>query len=65
MPPYTRTHTFYFSEDSIRPLLDEINKLVEDWNSRSGYMDEDVYNRGKNRLVALRVVADMLAEPAD
>lgn len=61
----TRTHTAYWDEDSVHPLLEEIRKLRTDLDSRRRYIDAGAAAAMNSRLVILEHAAGLLTDWAD
>lgn len=61
----TRTHTVYWDEDSVAPLLAEIAKLREDFEHRQRYVGAEAAAAMNGRLVLLEQAASLLTDRAD
>jgi len=59
----TRTHTVWFDTESLIPLAEAIDLLVEDGESRMPYMTAIDQGRLQTRLDGLRAAYRLLAEP--
>jgi hypothetical protein len=60
---YTRTRTFYFSDDAVAPLLAALDELDADWARRRPHIEADIGAAGAVRLTVARYVIGLLAEP--
>jgi hypothetical protein len=61
----THTHTHFFGEDDLVPLLTEAQKLRADWTERSRFMDTDLRIAGEDRLRNLDIAIRLLGDRAD
>ena len=59
----TRTHTVYFSEDTLAEIWVCAETLNADWKARGRYMHGEVFDAGNARLQLLANVLSLLAEP--
>jgi hypothetical protein len=60
---YTRTRTFYFSEDRVAPLSALLDDLEADWEHRRPHIDADIADAGAARLGIVRAGLALLLEP--
>lgn len=60
-----RTHTHFFGEDDIAPLLTEAQRLREDWADRSKFLPTDLRIAGEDRLRNLDIAIRLLGDRAD
>lgn len=59
----TRTHTTYFSGDSLEPIRREYVTLRADAESRGTYITDEAADAIGQRLDVLRIAIELLAEP--
>lgn len=60
-----RTHTHFFGEEDLEPLLAEAKKLRDDWTERSAYMDSELRIAAEDRLRNLDIAIRLLGDRAD
>jgi hypothetical protein len=59
----TRTHTRYFDDESLEPLVAEVERLAADWDQRRPHVGERLAVAGDMRIAILRAALVLLAEP--
>lgn len=60
---FTRTHTCYFGEEQIGPLVALLDELEADWQHRRPHISHEVAHAGDARLALARHALGLLAEP--
>lgn len=59
----TRTHTVYFSEESLTKLIEANAELWVDLDERKPYISEEAYLAAATRLGLLNTAIQLLKEP--
>jgi hypothetical protein len=59
----TRTHTHFFTDEDLRPLVAMLDELHEDWNDRRPHMSEDIAIAGDTRIAVAKAGVLLMAEP--
>lgn len=59
----TRTHTVFFTEESLNPIRKELTKLSDDFLARSKYMSNGAQVAYEHRLFVIRHAIELLSEP--
>lgn len=61
----TRTHTHFWSEDDLVPLLEEAARLRTDFESRSNFIPTDLKQAARDRIDNLDIAIRLLGDRAD
>lgn len=59
----TRTHTVFFTQESLKPIKGEYEKLSDDYGKRAKYMSTGAQYAYEQRLLILSNAIKLLAEP--
>ena len=59
----TRTHTVFFSVETLKPLAELAGELERDWERRKPYMSIEAGRAGRARLKVLMEAIVLLSEP--
>jgi hypothetical protein len=63
--PATRTHTVFFSDESLQALETAYKGLVSDFRGRSSYMSEEAMVACYQRLELVRLAIERLKDKAE
>lgn len=61
----TRTHTTFFSDQSLDDARSALNELRADWEHREPFIDAETARAGRDRLTAVDLALDRLRDRVD